>query len=224
MAMRRRGMAGTLASAVMLAVWCGAGTALASDAAPGGGTALVSVGVTPPQNAAAPGAIARQRTQPPVVLQSVTVDPAQSRPGASVDLRTFADCGGTSTGEVRSAAFAAPVGLALAADGGLYAEARIAPDAKPGAYLVHEFCQGHPVAAGRLTIAELGPPATGGGWRALRAQPVPAAAPAPTPAPAFPRDAALGLVLASLTGLATLLLRRVPIRIRVHAHPADADA
>ncbi|RAG86112.1 hypothetical protein DN069_08330, partial [Streptacidiphilus pinicola] len=183
MAMRSRAIAGALASAALLAV-CGAGAALAagpgsgsgsgSDAVPGGGTTLVTVGGAPQQNAAAPGVVAREKAQPPVVLETLTVDPAESRPGASVDLRTFADCGGASTGEVRSAAFAGTVGLAMAADGGLYAAARIAPDVKPGSYLVHEFCAGHPVAAGRLSIADLGAPATGGGWRVLRSQPAPA--------------------------------------------------
>jgi hypothetical protein len=219
MAMRRRAIASALVSAAFLAWWC-ADRALASDAVPGGGTTLVTVGGAPSQGLAAPGAVGRAKAQPPVVLATMTVDPAQSRPGATVDLRTFADCGGTSTGEVRSAAFAAPVGLTLAADGGLYAAARIAPEARPGSYLVHEFCAGHPVAAGRLTIADLGAPATGGGWRVLRAQPAPAVKPAPA-RPAFPRDAAVGLTLASLTGLATLALRR---RVRLHLHPADADA
>jgi hypothetical protein len=220
MAMRQRAITGALASAAILTVCC-TGTALASDAAPGGGTTVVTGGGAPPQNAAAPGVVAREKAQPPVVLESMTVDPAQSRPGASVDLCTFADCGGTSTDEVRSAAFATPVGLALAADGGLCTAARIASGVKPGTYLVHEFCEGHPVAAGQLTIADLGTPATGGGWRVLRAQPAPAAtAPAP-PRPALPRDATIGLTLASLTGLGTLALRR---RIRIHVHSADADA
>ncbi|WP_052441663.1 hypothetical protein [Streptacidiphilus anmyonensis] len=227
MAMRRRAIASALASAALPMMLCCAGPALASDAAPapGGGTTLVTVSGGPPQAAvaAAPRGAVRPKAQPPLVLETLTVDPEQSRPGATVDLRTFADCGDTSTGEVRSAAFAAPVALALAADGGLYAAARLAPDVKPGSYLVHEFCAGHPVAAGRLTIADLGAPAAGGGWRVLGAQSAAATPSAPAP-PTFPRDAALGLVLASLTGLATLGLRRLGFHVRLHAHPADADA
>ncbi|WP_042385685.1 hypothetical protein [Streptacidiphilus melanogenes] len=223
MAMRRRAIASALASAALPTMLCCAVPALAADTAPGGGTTLVTVSGAPPRAAAAGREVGRAKAQPPVVLEAMTVDPEESRPGATVDLRTFADCGGTSTGEVRSAAFAAPVGLALAADGGLYAAARLAPDVKPGSYLVHEFCAGHPVAAGRLTIADLGAPASGGGWRALHARSAPAVAPAQVP-PTFPRDAALGLVLASLTGLATLALRRTGIHVRVQAQPADADA
>ncbi|SEL59945.1 hypothetical protein [Streptacidiphilus jiangxiensis] len=218
MAKRRRAIAGVLASAALLAVWC-TGPALASDAAPGGGTTLVTVGGAPASGAAGSAAADRAKAQPPVVLATMTVDPAQSRAGAAVDLRTFADCGGTSTGEVRSAAFAAPVGLALAEDGGLYAAARIAPDVKPGSYLVHEFCAGHPVAAGRLTIADLGAPATGGGWRALRVRPTPAKAPAPTAASSLPRDAAIGLTLASLACVGAFSLHR-----RYRLAPVDADA
>ncbi len=98
----------------------------------------------------------------------ITVAPASSRPGGTVDLRTFADCGGMETGSVTSAAFAAPVSLGLAADGGLYAEARVAGNAAPGSYQVRELCDGKAVAVGTLTLADLGAPDTGGGWGATR--------------------------------------------------------
>ncbi|MEY9877146.1 hypothetical protein ABH931_006669 [Streptacidiphilus sp. MAP12-33] len=220
MAKRWRAIAGVLASAALLTLWC-ADPVLASDALPGGGTTLVTVGGLAPQGAVAPGAVGRAKAQPPVVLETMTVDPAQSRPGGSVDLRTFADCGGTSTGEVRSAAFAGPVGLALAEDGGLYAAARISATVTPGTYLVHEFCAGHPVAAGRLTIADLGAPATGGGWRVLRTRSAPASQPAPAAPSPLPRDAAIGLTLASLACVAALTLRR---RHRLDLDPVDVDA
>jgi hypothetical protein len=99
---------------------------------------------------------------------AITVAPATSRPGGTVDLRTFADCGGTETGSVTSAAFAAPVSLGLAADGGLYAEARVAGNAAPGSYPVQELCDGKAVAVGTLTLADLRAPDTGGGWGATR--------------------------------------------------------
>ncbi|MEZ0068464.1 hypothetical protein ABIA32_004489 [Streptacidiphilus sp. MAP12-20] len=224
MAKLRGAIASTLASAALLVGSC-AGVAVAAASAdvasagqqPGssdaGGTTLVTVGGDTPLKVPAPGAVGGAKVQPPVVLETLNVDPGESRAGGSVDLRTFADCGGTSTGEVRSAAFAAPVGLALAADGGLYAAARIAPNTKPGTYLVHEFCAGHPVAAGKLTIAELGAPATGGGWRALHADAAPGTAQGAagrTASAASPllRDAAVGLTLASIAAYGALVLRR----------------
>lgn len=130
---------------------------------PGGGDAGGTALVTVRENAAPGGTL---RIAPPTVLQTLTVDPTETRPGGTVDLRTFADCGGVATGQVSSPVFVAPVGLALAADGGLYAEARIAADAAPGTYLVREVCSGRPVAAGQVTVARLGAPATGGGWGA----------------------------------------------------------
>ncbi|WP_037605347.1 hypothetical protein [Streptacidiphilus rugosus] len=231
-------IATVLASGALL-LGSGAGVAVAAASAgvaaagqqPGssdtGGTTLVTVGDAP-LSLPATGRLGAVPAQPPVVLETLNVDPAESRAGGSVDLRTFADCGGTSTGQVRSAAFATPVGLALAADGGLYAAARIAPDAKPGTYLVHEFCAGHPVAAGKITIAELGAPATGGGWRAIRpgaAAPgtvstTTAAAAAPSP---LLRDAAVALILASVVAYAALVLRRRPAAAPA-TQAADADA
>ncbi|WP_052433014.1 hypothetical protein [Streptacidiphilus carbonis] len=101
-------------------------------------------------------------------LDVVTVSPALTRPGGSVDVRTFADCGGTTTGTVASTAFAAPVKLGLAADGGLFAEAVVAKDAKPGPHPVTELCSGTPVAVGTVTVVRIGALDTGGGWGATR--------------------------------------------------------
>jgi hypothetical protein len=101
-------------------------------------------------------------------LDVVTVSPALTRPGGSVDVRTFADCGGTTTGTVTSTAFAAPVKLGLAADGGLFAEAVIAKDAKPGSHPVTEQCSGTSVAVGTVTVVRIGALDTGGGWGASR--------------------------------------------------------
>jgi hypothetical protein len=126
-------------------------------------SALVLAAVVAPAASAAAAAV-------PVAAgwDVITVAPASSRPGGTVDLRTFADCGGTETGSVTSAAFAAPVSLGLAADGGLYAEARVAGNAAPGSYPVRELCDGKAVAVGTLTLADLGAPDTGGGWGATR--------------------------------------------------------
>ena len=101
-------------------------------------------------------------------LDVVTVSPALTRPGGSVDVRTFADCGGTTTGTVASTAFAAPVKLGLAADGGLFAEAVVARDAKPGPHPVTEECSGTSVAVGTVTVVRVGALDTGGGWGATR--------------------------------------------------------
>jgi hypothetical protein len=101
-------------------------------------------------------------------LDVVTVSPALTRPGGSVDVRTFADCGGTTTGTVTSTAFAEPVKLGLAADGGLFAEAVIAKDAKPGSHPVTEQCSGTSVAVGTVTVVRIGALDTGGGWGAGR--------------------------------------------------------
>ena len=111
------------------------------------------------------------RAEPRGVLRAldvVTVSPALTRPGGSVDVRTFADCGGTTTGTVASTAFAAPVKLGLAADGGLFAEATVAKDAKPGSHPVTEECSGTSVAVGTVTVVRIGALDTGGGWGATR--------------------------------------------------------
>ena len=148
-------------TAVLPAASAAAQTWKSSSSGSGGagpGAVLVTTDVAAP---AAPAAVGG--------WDAITVDPAVSRGGGTVDLRTFADCGGTETGSVSSAAFAAPVPLALAADGGLYAEARIAGGAAPGAYPVQELCQGKAVAVGTLTLTAPEAPDTGGGWGATQA-------------------------------------------------------
>ncbi|MEZ0095855.1 hypothetical protein [Streptacidiphilus sp. EB129] len=99
----------------------------------------------------------------------LTLDPGTTRPGGTVDLRTFAPCEGANTGTVTSPAFGAPVLLAPAADGGLFAEARVGGDTEPGGYRVVDSCGGKVVAVGTLRVAELGGLDTGGGWGATRA-------------------------------------------------------
>jgi hypothetical protein len=102
------------------------------------------------------------------VIDVIMVAPTASRPGGTVDLRTFADCEGGGSGVVSSSALASPATLAMAADGGLFAEDTVARDAKPGAYPLVESCDGKTVATGRLTVRRLGAPAAGGGWGATR--------------------------------------------------------
>ncbi|MEY9849145.1 hypothetical protein [Streptacidiphilus sp. MAP5-3] len=179
----------------------------AADAAPGGGTTLVTVGDSTPGGG--------PRIAPPVVLAPLTVDPADTRPGATVDLRTFADCGGVTTGQVSSEAFAAPVGLALAADGGLYAQARIAGDAAPGTHLVREVCSGRPVAAGQVTVVQLSAsapaPAAGRGWRQMPAASsasADVAASASGSGAGAVRDGAVGILLVSGAVYSVVVLRR----------------
>jgi hypothetical protein len=102
------------------------------------------------------------------VIDVIMVAPTASRPGGTVDLRTFADCEDGGNGTVTSAALAGPAQLTMAADGGLFAEATVARNADPGDYPLVETCAGKPVASGRLTVRRLGAPAAGGGWGATR--------------------------------------------------------
>ncbi|QMU75381.1 hypothetical protein GXW83_06075 [Streptacidiphilus sp. PB12-B1b] len=145
-------------------------------ALPGGGhtvTTLVTAGG--PAAAPAPGAGAAAGTGADAValpgagpvVDVIMVAPATTRPGGTVDLRTFADCGG-GAGTVISAALAAPAPLAMAADGGLFAQGAVARGAQPGDYAVLETCRGRTVAAGTMTVRALGAPAAGGGWGATR--------------------------------------------------------
>ena len=161
----RAALAGAAVSALVLTAVLPAASAAAqtwkSSSSGSGGAGPGAVLVT--TDVAAPAAVGDGG------WDAITVDPAISRGGGTVDLRTFADCGGTETGSVGSAAFAAPVPLALAADGGLYAEARVAVGAAPGAYPVQELCQGKAVAVGTLTLTAPEAPDTGGGWGATRA-------------------------------------------------------
>jgi hypothetical protein len=206
-------MAATLRTAFACAglLLLGAGHAVAADAVPGGGTALVVVG-----DSAAPSSGLRAAL--PVVLETIAVDPAQTRAGGIVDLRTLADCGGVATGQVGSAAFAAPVGLALADDGGLYAQARIAAGVAPGTYPVREVCSGHAVAAGQVTVVQPATPAprpaTAGGWREMPTASSGSSASADVAGSASAsgvgaiRDGAVGILLASGAVYSVVVLRR----------------
>lgn len=165
------------------------------------GCALVLTAVTP---AAAAGGGAGAAGTPLVTVgpSAIAVAPAFGRPGGNIDLRTFADCGGAETGTVASAAFAAPVGLGLAADGGLFAQAQVGRNTRPGAYTVLELCGGRKVAAGTLQVVAPLAPDTGGGWGALSRT-----APVATAFDGTRGGAALGLTgAAALCGL--LLLGR----------------
>ena len=141
----------------------GAGTvagigARSRTAGAAGGTTLVTTTTT--GDVAQPGAVS--------VIDVIMVAPTASRPGGTVDLRTFADCEGGGSGVVTSAALASPATLAMAADGGLFAEGTVARDARPGVYPLVEVCDGRTVATGQLTVHRLGAPAAGGGWGATR--------------------------------------------------------
>ena len=119
-------------------------------------TTLVTAGVSngPEQPTAVP------------VVDVITAAPGVAHPGGGVDLRTFADC---ATGSVvTSPAFTAGAVLTPAADGGLFAEATVAPGTAPGVYALTESCRGRTVASGNLTVVRRGPLAAGGGWGATR--------------------------------------------------------
>lgn len=147
----------------------------AHAAAPGTGIGARSRAIGADDNATTlvttTGGDGAAQADPPAVVSAVDVimaAPAASRPGGTVELRTFADCAGSGSGIVTSPALAAPATLVMAADGGLFAEAAVAADAKPGDYPLVETCAGKTVASGQLTVRSLGAPATGGGWGATR--------------------------------------------------------
>ncbi|MBT2510254.1 hypothetical protein J7I98_31245 [Streptomyces sp. ISL-98] len=82
----------------------------------------------------------------------ITVTPSTIAPGGEVDLRVDACQDQQATGT--SEAFSAPARLNPAADGGLFAEARIRPDARAKDYEVRVKCQdGSPRAGGTVTVA-----------------------------------------------------------------------
>lgn len=182
MAKLRAALTGAAVSALVL-------TAVAPAAAASGGSGGTAAGGTTLVTTNVDGAATSSAAAP----SGITVDPGVGRPGGSVDLRTFADCGGTETGTVGSAAFTAPVGLGLAADGGLFAEAQVAGSTRPGTYVVLERCNGRTVAAGTLKVVALGAPRTGGGWGATRVMSV-----------ADPLAGARGQGALALTGAAAL--------------------
>lgn len=88
-------------------------------------------------------------------LGRVTVTPSTIAPGGEVDLRVDACQGQQATGT--SEAFSAPARLHPAADGGLFAEARIRSDARAKDYEVRVKCQdGNPSAGGTVAVAAAG--------------------------------------------------------------------
>lgn len=134
-----------------MASWRSTGAAGAALAA---ATLLTAAAAAPARAADAP-------------LTPVTVSPSTVHPGGSVDLRTFADCGG-GTGTVLSEAFAGPVTLGPAAGGGIFGHAAVSSQTRPGTYRVVDVCGDSSVAVGQVTVRRVGAIAAGGGWGALR--------------------------------------------------------
>ncbi|MFF3951731.1 hypothetical protein ACFYY1_00825 [Streptomyces sp. NPDC001890] len=110
---------------------------------------------------------------------SVTVTPASVGPGGEMDLRLEGCEGREATGE--SEVFVSEARFSPAADGGLFAEARISSDASPGEYGIRITCKDGKGAedgkdgkgAGTVTVIDRGratplaPVAAGGGGTAL---------------------------------------------------------
>ncbi|MFB6817195.1 hypothetical protein ACFCV8_21885 [Streptomyces sp. NPDC056347] len=110
---------------------------------------------------------------------SLTAGPSTVGPGGEADLRLAGCAGRTATGE--SDAFVSAARFSPAAGGGLFAEARISSDARPGDHTVHVTCtddkadtgtNGATATAkvtvtGRGRATPLAPVAAGGGGAAL---------------------------------------------------------
>lgn len=71
----------------------------------------------------------------------MTVNPGSVGPGGDVDVRTQ-DCDRAQSGTVNSSAFVAPVRLAPASDGGMYASAVVRSGLASGSYKVSIECNG----------------------------------------------------------------------------------
>ncbi|MFF0743128.1 hypothetical protein ACFYVL_22320 [Streptomyces sp. NPDC004111] len=105
---------------------------------------------------------------------SVTVTPSTIAAGGEVDLR-ISVCGGR-TAIGTSEAFAEPAKFHPAADGGLFAEARIRSDASGRDYGIHVKCEDGPgTASGNVTVVHhrvhpTAPVRAGGGGTALAAE------------------------------------------------------
>ncbi|MET8739918.1 hypothetical protein [Streptomyces sp. NPDC004728] len=113
---------------------------------------------------------------------SLTVTPASVGPGGETDLRLEGCAGREATGE--SEVFVSEAHFSPAADGGLFAEARISSDASPGEHGIRITCKADKAdkageadksseAAGTVTVIDRGratplaPVAAGGGGTAL---------------------------------------------------------
>ncbi|WP_405712965.1 MULTISPECIES: hypothetical protein [unclassified Streptomyces] len=104
---------------------------------------------------------------------TLTVTPPSVGPGGEADLRLEGCEGREATGE--SEVFVSEARFSPAADGGLFAEARISSDASPGEYGIRIDCKDDKgaEAAGTVTVIDRGratplaPVAAGGGGTAL---------------------------------------------------------
>ncbi|MFG3529237.1 hypothetical protein ACGF8B_21150 [Streptomyces sp. NPDC047917] len=104
---------------------------------------------------------------------SLTLTPSSVAPGGETDLRLEGCEGREATGE--SEVFVSGARFSPAADGGLFAEARISSDASPGEYGIRIDCKDAKgaTAAGTLTVVDRGRPSplapvqAGGGGTAL---------------------------------------------------------
>ncbi|MGQ7749621.1 hypothetical protein ACUN29_14140 [Streptomyces sp. WC2508] len=105
---------------------------------------------------------------------SLTLTPSSVAPGGETDLRLEGCEGREATGE--SEVFVSGARFSPAADGGLFAEARISSDASPGEYGIRIDCKDDKgaTAAGTVTVVDRGRPsplapvqAGGGGTAAL---------------------------------------------------------
>lgn len=89
---------------------------------------------------------------PDTITGIVRVTPKKAKPGEEVDLRVDF-C--RRSGQVSSDAFARDVELQPAADGGLYAEATIRRDVRPGTYEITVTCDPHaPDGQGKVIVVD----------------------------------------------------------------------
>ncbi|MEI7035040.1 hypothetical protein [Streptomyces pratensis] len=136
---------------------------------------------------------------------TVSVTPSTIAPGGQVELWTDA-CGKGRQAKARSDAFAAEAHFTPADDQGLFAEARIRPDAEPRSYDVRVVCEGGKGrATGALTVihhhrpSPAAPVKAGGGGAATLAE---RSAEAEGPGT---RHAVIGLALAAVAAVAVAL-------------------
>ncbi|MFE7465104.1 hypothetical protein ACFU6R_13535 [Streptomyces sp. NPDC057499] len=146
---------------------------------------------------------------------SLTAGPSTVGPGGEADLRLAGCAGRTATGE--SDAFVSAARFSPAADGGLFAEARISSDARPGDHTVHVTCTDDKAGTGtngatatvtaKVTVTgrgratPLAPVAAGGGAALFAAGDGGQEGPGAT-------DTATGLVVAAVAAVAVALRGR----------------
>jgi len=145
-----------------------------------------------------PGDPAPTAPRPRVRYGLLLADPATTYPGGSVTLHTATGCPGAAE-TAGSPAFAAPVTLLSTGQGQYAATASVPVSTALGTYPLTAQCHGTTVATGSLTVAALGPLATGGGWTAHHP---------PTTPLALTGYGALLLTGAAATAGARMLVRR----------------